>query len=148
MFAFMDAFFKHPYQELLQHPEMHKAGINALLDWSIEKGFEGLMFRYKPEGYKTGQRTKWLLKLKKVKTGEYRVLEISTDKNGYGVLHLKHKGRFFEVSAPGDEYDRAFVADSPSDFVGKDIAIEYYEMTEKGTPFHPIATHWREDHKE
>jgi ATP-dependent DNA ligase len=114
-----------------------------------ESGYEGLMLRVDGTGYEDGRRSKSLLKVKSVQDDEYTVVQITSSKDNWAILHceLPDGGRF-SVTAPGAVFEKEYVLKNARAFIGKQVTVEYAMLTEDGKPFHPVATQWRNKNDE
>lgn len=111
----------------------------------VNEGYEGAMIRVGGVGYEDGKRSKSLIKLKKKFDDEFLVVDIVASAEGWGILQCVTKeGKRFSVSAPGTLYQKYEIMDNKTDYIGKYIQIEYYELTDDKKPFHPVALRFRE----
>jgi DNA ligase-1 len=117
-----------------------------------EKSFEGAMLRLEGYGYDEGGRSKSLIKLKKrhddelKEETEFVVIDIHPSKDGWAILECKlDNGRTFRVSAPGDVPEKTRALVEKQKYIGKQVTVEYAELTADGIPFHAVATRWRID---
>lgn len=118
--------------------------IKPLLREAKEMGYEGLMLRTDNYGYEIGKRSKGLIKVKTCFDDEFMVFNITKSRDGWGILHMHDKnGNEFRATAPGTHEEKIYVANNPNKFIEKKVNLEYYEVTDKGVPFHPVATMWR-----
>lgn len=123
--------------------------IHPLLDQYREDGFEGAIVRLNDVGYQTNKRAPQLLKVKKFLDDEFTVVSINPSKEGWAILHCRMKtGVEFDVSAPGDMLTRRVTFTDRQDFIGRMVRVEYAGLTNKGKPFHPVATDWRDKENE
>jgi len=113
---------------------------------TIKGGYEGLMLRPKYGLYEIGRRSKCLIKVKALEDDEARVTGITASKDGWAVLHCKHRnGQIFKLSAPGTIADKTHVLKNIEKYVNKVVTYEYAQLTDDGKPFHAVALRWRED---
>lgn len=112
---------------------------------AIDKGYEGLMLRQNRYAYSAGNRSQSLIKVKKCLDQEFLVLNVLPSKDDWGVLEcLAPSGdRVFRVSAPGTIDNKRHILYNKQNYIGKYITVEFFEWTNDGIPFHPVATDWR-----
>lgn len=98
-------------------------------------GWEGFMLR-KDAPYKSG-RTKDLLKVKKFKDAEYKVVGYEGGMMKYGTTEvpvvtnilIEHKGNVVSVGSGISKEQRIAWYDEPANIVGKTVTIQYFEET-------------------
>ena len=106
--------------------------------WSgyvADGGWEGFMLR-KDAPYKSG-RTKDLLKVKKFKDAEYKVVGYESGMMKYGTTEIpvvtniliEHKGNVVSVGSGISKEQRIAWYDEPANIVGKTVTIQYFEET-------------------
>lgn len=146
-----------PYVERLQALKQLNLGPNAViaptwvtdvsvkteLEEAVSAGYEGLMLRIGHFAYEPGKRSKSLIKVKKVLDDEFKVIDITPSRDGWGVLTCQVGNATFNVSAPGTMENKKRILDNKQDYIGKWIRVEYFSETNDGIPFHPVATYWR-----
>jgi ATP-dependent DNA ligase len=112
---------------------------------AINSGYEGLMLRQNKYAYAAGSRSQSLIKVKKCLDQEFLVLNVLAAKDAWGILEcLAPSGdRTFRVSAPGTIDNKRHILYNRQDYIGKYITVEFFEWTNDGIPFHPVATNWR-----
>jgi DNA ligase-1 len=121
------------------------ASIQKELKDSISAGYEGLIIRQGNEGYEAGIRSRSLIKLKQCLDGEFPIIDIIESKDGWAILEcMTPEGHSFRVSAPGTIQDKIDVLDEAEDYIGQYVQIEFFELTSKGIPFHPVAIAFRD----
>jgi ATP-dependent DNA ligase len=109
-----------------------------------KEGYEGAILRDPKCGYEDGKRSSGLLKMKDWQDREYRVVDVSTNQDGWGVLHMcAANGNMFKATAPGTHEEKIHVGSNPADYIGRSVTVEYAYLTADGIPFHPIAKAWR-----
>lgn len=107
-------------------------------------GYEGAILRDPRGQYEPGKRSKGLVKVKSWEDDEFRVIGVTASRDGWGILHCKAENKkIFTVSAPGNWAEKKHVLDHIEDYIGRDVRVEYANLTNDGIPFHPIATMWR-----
>lgn len=118
--------------------------IKPRLDDAIGKGYEGLMLRQNHFGYEAGNRSQSLLKIKKCLDEEFLVIDVEPSKDDWGILIcLLPNNETFRVSAPGTIDNKRNILHNKLQYIGKYITVEFFEWTNDGKPFHPVATNWR-----
>jgi DNA ligase-1 len=103
-------------------------------------GWEGVMLR-RDVGYK-GKRSNDLLKVKKFKDAEYKVISTINDNlrfyNGDGydekremmsAVVIHHKGFMVKVGSGFNQAERTKYYDNPDEIIGKIITVQYFEET-------------------
>lgn len=109
-----------------------------------DEGYEGAMIRWGKDGYIPGKRSKNLLKMKAWNDTEFKIVDIASSKDGWGVLVCESfNGSLFKVSAPGTIADKMFVSDHKGRFIGKYVTVEFAYYTADGIPFNPVAKGFR-----
>ena len=119
-------------QELIQSQD----DFDRWSQYVSDGGWEGFMLR-KDAPYKSG-RTKDLLKVKKFKDAEYKVIGYETGTMKYGTeeitgvarLHILHKGNVVSVGSGLTKEQRIAWKDNPDAIVGKTITVQYFEETQ------------------
>jgi len=118
--------------------------INENLHIAIEDGYEGLILRTNDIGYETGKRSKSLIKVKKWLDDEFLVIDVISSKDGWGILKCMLNQKIFKVSAPGTIDEKTEILYNKEDYIGRMVNIEFFEWTNDGVPFHPIAKYFRD----
>ncbi len=118
----------------------------------LKKGYEGVMLK-SPEGFykwkRTTIRSGEMLKLKPFKTVDL-VIESIYDGEGKfegmaGGVVVNFDNHSVRVGSGFDVSTRKKMAKSPSDFIGKTIEIQYFEVTEEGSLRFPTFKRFREE---
>jgi DNA ligase-1 len=106
--------------------------------WLLEakyRGWEGIMLRNPDASYER-KRTRNLLKVKPVVDEEFTVVDVQAGTGKHegrmGALVCERDGETFKVGTGFTDADR-----EQSDWVGKTITVEYFELTPRGVPRHP-----------
>ena len=117
-----------------------------LRDEVVYQGYEGLV-HYKVDGaYEYGKRSTNTAKDKSRYDSEAKVVSVTSDKNGEGLLHciacdgldnVKFKFKMKVERRDGKRYERDF--ETMQDLVGKWITFSYEELSEAGTPTKPVG---------
>lgn len=125
-------------------PTFRLTNVQDMLNESISQGYEGLMLRQNNFVYEPGIRSSGLIKLKKFMDQEFLVIGIHPSKDGWAILEcLIGESDTFRVSAPGTIDEKTIVLNNKNNYLGRYINVEFFEWTDDGKPFHPVATYWR-----
>tara|TARA_R110002126_G_scaffold97347_1_gene226930 strand:- start:141 stop:1430 length:1290 start_codon:yes stop_codon:yes gene_type:complete len=136
----------------------------AKLDDAVDSGWEGYMIRRADAPYE-GKRTRALLKMKKmhdeeytvksIETGPFRMIDKSTglEKTIETLTNviIEHKGNAVSVGSGFSLDDRVKYYGNPELIVGKDITVQYFELSKdkdgKESLRFPVVKHVFEDGK-
>ncbi len=111
-----------------------------------EQGYEGAILRWGETGYEDGKRSKSLVKVKAWEDDEFFVIDIIPSKDGWGILVCDDKhGETFRVSAPGSMPEKYKILINKELYIGRDVTVEYANLTNDGVPFHPVAIGFRDE---
>jgi hypothetical protein len=112
---------------------------------AISEGYEGLMLRTNDRGYEAGKRSSSLIKVKKFQDAEFIVLNVHESADGWGILECMDvlTGKKFRVTAPGTVPEKTEILVNKMNYIGKFINVEYFDLTNDGIPFHPVAKYFR-----
>jgi DNA ligase 1 len=122
--------------------------IKDMLSDSISKGYEGLILRHGDTPYEPDKRSQSLVKVKQVLDDEFCIVGVHQSSDGWaifecykrpGVLAYLQGVDTFRVSAPGTMQDKHDAWTNRNDFIGKMLTVEFFEWTNDGKPFHPVA---------
>jgi len=106
-------------------------------------GYEGAIIRWGSYGYEKGKRSKSLVKLKQWHDEEFKVIDIHSSVDGWGILEcILPDGTTFRVSAPGTIPEKIHVLNHRNIYLDQYVTVEYAQLTKDGIPFHPVATIW------
>ena len=125
---------------LLPSHKTKKDKLDKVLDILIENGFEGVMLRQGAGMYTPGKRSKDLMKYKRFKDSDYKIIDVNEDKDGCGVLVcVNENGSEFNVrcSFPDEERRELFV--NKSKYKGMYVTVKYQEISEYGIPIFPVG---------
>jgi ATP-dependent DNA ligase len=118
--------------------------IDENLHNAIDMGYEGLILRTNDIGYEPGKRSKSLIKLKKWLDTEFLVTNVIASKDDWAILECQlPNGGYFRVSAPGTIEDKTEILYNLDDYIGRMVNVEFFEWTNDGVPFHPVAKYFR-----
>ena len=117
-----------------------------MLETALFAGYEGLILRDKNAKYEVGTRSKGLIKVKRFDDREYKVIDVVSSNDGWGILVcVTDQGKIFRVSAPGSMSNKTQILNEKDSFIGLNVTIQYANLTPDGIPFHPVALRFRED---
>jgi ATP-dependent DNA ligase len=120
------------------------SNLNEHLHNAIEDGYEGLILRTNDTGYEPGKRSKSLVKVKKWLDAEFLVTNIVASVDGWAVLECAiPSGGFFRALAPGTIEEKTDILYNQADYIGQYVNVEFFEWTNDGIPFHPVAKYFR-----
>jgi len=109
-------------------------------------GYEGAILRWGTMGYQAGKRSKYLVKIKGLIDGEFEVVDIIPSVDMWGILVcVNEKGDEFKVNAPGGYDEKTIILHNKAKYIGRQVTVEYANLTDKGVPFHPVAIRFRRD---
>jgi DNA ligase-1 len=117
------------HDEMLKHFQQH-----------ITDGYEGIMIRQDGE-YKQGQRSESLYKYKEFLEDEFTIKGVKADKCNQAIMECEG----FDVRMKGTDEEREFQLQHPELFIGKQVTVRYFAMTEYGKPQFPIGITIRDD---
>lgn len=112
-----------------------------------EQGYEGAILRWGDTGYEDGKRSRSLVKVKEWHDDEFKVIDIIPSKEGWArlVCELQDRTGTFRVSAPGQIHEKFKIMANKELYIGRDVTIEYANLTRDGVPFHPVAINFRDE---
>jgi len=110
----------------------------------LAQGFEGSMLRNPSAKYQQGKRSSDILKMKPLFDTEVEVIDIEPSDTGFGLCVCRIEGvdKTFKVLAPGTHQDRYEALDNKAKYIGRQLKVEYRELTADQVPFHAVATEW------
>jgi DNA ligase-1 len=125
-------------------------GDDEIVTSFIDEGYEGAIIRLPNTGYEIGKRSSSLLKVKNKFDDEFTVVDILESKDGWAILVCAlHDGSdTFRVAAPGTHEEKFEVFRNADYYIGRNVQVEYYDVTATGKPFHPVALQWRNKDEE
>ena len=133
-------YFEYPFYTNNHEERMEK------LDHVVEQGYEGLV-HYEVGGiYEFGVRSNNAQKSKKRYDSEARVLSVTEDKSGKGVLHVEACDTLDNVHLKlkmkverrdGTKVDNSY--ESSLDLIGKWVTFSYEELSDRGIPTKPVG---------
>lgn len=124
-----------------------QASVNRCLFDAKQRGYEGLILRTDNSGYEPGVRSKSLIKIKSAMDDEFLVVDIIPSVDDWGILvcEIGQSEQTFKVNAPGTIENKRQILHNKQDYIGRYINVEFFEWTDEGKPFHPVAIYWRDD---
>lgn len=146
--------FEHRYAEYQQivkninHPQIkaveqvlrRKSALKETHDHYVSQGWEGLMVRLNNYPYEH-RRSPSLFKIKAFQEAEFLVTDIEVDKEGNGILVCGS----FKARMRGEDAVRKHQAENPSLYIGRQVTVRYFALTEFGQPQFPVAVAFRDD---
>lgn len=106
----------------------------------LKEGYEGSIIRGANAPYKIDGRSDQLLKLKDFKDAEYEVYNFEVDKNGHPVFVCQtDDGKLFNVKPEGSDEERKELLERIHEYIGQEITVKYFELTDDGIPRFPVA---------
>jgi DNA ligase-1 len=121
---------------------------------ALRYGFEGAILRNNGMLYRSGARSKDLIKDKPFDDGEWKIIHITEGKRyimgdtdipqAIFILELPN-GKTFEVAAPGSKIAKSILWRDRNQHIGKMCTVKHSGFTDDGVPWHPIALQIRED---
>jgi DNA ligase-1 len=121
--------FIHNHDEMLTQFQQH-----------VANGYEGIMIR-QDGAYKQGQRSESLYKYKEFLEDEFIIKGVKADKCNQAIMECEG----FDVRMKGTDGEREFQLQNPEYFIGKQVTVRYFTMTEYGKPQFPIGITIRDD---
>lgn len=132
-----------PFEQITTHVVKSADEAEIYFDRCTESGYEGAVVSNTDGRYKWGKRTYDKLKIKKVFSDEFEIIEIRAEYHGetpLAIFRCKTKdGKPFGVRPMGDVEERASLYTIGPKLVGKKLTVEYRSKTKEGIPFHPVG---------
>lgn len=120
----------------------------------IDQGYEGAMLRFGREGYQAGQRSPYLLKVKRFLDDEFEITEYKFGRGRYEGIPIfvckTPAGHEFEVTAHGTLEEKRALGLDPEAHIGRLLKVKFagYTATEKPKPFQPVSLGFSEREEE
>lgn len=115
-----------------------KESAEILLNRYIKDGYEGIMLRNCDGLYEYNHRSADLQKWKLMQDGEAKVLGVTLDKNGEGVLScISTLGAEFSCKMKGTHEERLY--EEQLKLVGKWITYNFQQLSDLGVPIFPVG---------
>jgi len=109
----------------------------------LAEGYEGSILRVGDCMYKAGDRSSQLLKIKDWITEEFEITNVLPDVHEtQGIFECKTKtGGIFKVRAKGEDTEREYYLQHPTEFIGKMLTVEFFEWStsEVSLPRFPVG---------
>jgi DNA ligase-1 len=106
----------------------------------LGNGFEGSIVRGPNSPYKIDGRSDQLLKLKEFKDAEFEIIGYEQDKNNQVVFEcVTPKGNPFKVKPEGTAEEREAMLDKGESYIGQQLTVKYFELTDDGVPRFPVG---------
>jgi DNA ligase-1 len=121
--------------------------ISRRLKSAMTLGYEGLILRNPAGKYADGKRSKDLVKVKAWNDAEFKVIDVESSIDHWGVLVCQIGNQTFKVTAPGCLGEKRQVLIEKEKYIGKLVTVEFANLTPDGIPFHPVAIAFREPHE-
>jgi len=120
--------------------------VKHMLKESINLGYEGLIVRPNTGFvYEDGKRSKGLIKVKQFIDGEFLIVDITSSKDGWAILHcITDVGEKFTASAPGNMQEKRNALIDKHIVIGRYVRLEFAMWTNDKIPFHPVAIGYRQ----
>lgn len=107
--------------------------------------YEGAIIRLDGYAYEDGKRSSSILKMKEFFDDEFVVVDVNPSKDGWGILNCKTKeGIQFSVTAPGSIPEKTEILKNKHKYIGREVKVEYTNITADKKPFHPVAICFRD----
>jgi hypothetical protein len=113
-------------------------------DEFLEAGYEGAIYRYYYDTYKSDKRT--LIKHKPAEDNEFEIINVIPSGrdayNGKPIGQFKCKtalGEIFKVVPQMSKIQRYDLLQNKHLYIGKQVTVKYYDLTNKGIPFNAVA---------
>jgi len=140
------------YAQGSTHVQLAKTVPAASLDEAVafqaqclDNSYEGAMLRHGRTGYRPGDRSTDLLKMKTFVDAEFPVVGCREGRGGAVGMAIfecvTDAGHKFEVTSPGTHAQKRHFWDNHQDYIGKRLTVKYQTMTSTDTPvpFLPVA---------
>ena len=121
-----------------------KEEIDNFLNKYIKEGYEGLIIRNIKGKYEEGLRSSNLIKLKKFKDEEFKIVDYTCPKIGKEVgcviwICSTKEGKIFNVRPEGGYPERKKLYRNGKKYIGKMLTVKYQEMTNDNIPRFPVG---------
>ena len=140
---------KFKYLRLVETEECKTADeVRGFHDKYVDEGFEGLMLRNKKGKYKEGLRSADLQKFKMFDDDEFKVIGYS---EGEGIEKglvlwkcITKEKKEFDVRPRGSHEERSELFKQASKYIGKDLTVRFFGLTDDGIPRFPVGIGFRD----
>lgn len=136
-------------REVYCHEVNSEEEAKSYLDYFIQDGYEGIMFRNKEGSYEQNTRSYHLQKWKLFQDAEFQIIDIVEGKGldqetGVFVCSTKDNNSF-QVRCEGTKESRKEYLLNKTKYIGKYVTVKYQELTKNGIPRFPVGLRIRED---
>ena len=133
-----------PYIELVESVQVSsEKEAWTLHDKWVQEGYEGAILRQLQYAYEFGKRSQGLAKLKKFQDAEFIVQSCKEGKGkfeGAAIFTcLTPEGKPFDCCSPGTLDQRAWFWQNRDKFIGKQLTVRYFELSQDGIPIFPVG---------
>ncbi len=110
----------------------------------VEEGYEGLIIRSQDGKYEPDHRSSSLLKLKSFKDDEFEIVGFKEGKGNdkktiIFTCQTKNDKKSFEVRPRGTRDERIKMFKNGNSYIGKNLTVKYFELTDEGIPRFPVG---------
>ncbi len=116
--------------------------IEAYHEDCVDRGYEGIMIR-SSQGVYRQTRSKDLLKYKKFKTEEYKVVGHTVGKGDIAIFECAVGDKTFGVMMKATLEEKKDLLEHIHDYYGKWLTVKYQELSKDGIPRFPVGLGWR-----
>jgi ATP-dependent DNA ligase len=111
---------------------------------NVENSYEGSMVRIPSSKYRCKARSQDLLKYKDFEDSEYKIVDFTFEQDTASDNHLvvwicQSPNGNFNVRPKGTKEERAELYKRGSEFIGQQLHVKYFELTELGIPRFPTT---------
>ncbi len=118
--------------------------VDHLHDEWVKLGYEGAIIRLRDGIYKLHARSRDVLKYKKFKDAEFKVVGFTVGKDGVIIYRCKQEeGKLFDVRPEGNEAERATLLKEAEAAVGQPLTVRYQERSDDNIPIFPVGVAFR-----
>ena len=111
----------------------------------VSAGFEGVMVRNREGMYKFSRRSADLQKYKVMMDGEYRVVDIEEDIDGYPKFVCAAASGTFKTTINGEKNETLKYLENKDEYIGKWLNVQYQKVYRKtGLPQFPKGKYFRD----
>lgn len=131
----------HPKIKIVPHVVIKNEGVmKQRHNEFVQQGYEGIMIRQNGE-YRQGVRSDSLYKYKEFEEDEFTIIGVKGDKRNQAIFECDG----FDVRMRGSDESREYALQHPKEFIGKQITVRYFTLTEFGKPQFPVGVTVRDD---
>lgn len=127
--------------------------VMALHQQWVDDGYEGAIVRTNDKGYEP-KRSKSLIKVKSFQDAEFNIVDVIEGtpriKDGETLnvaiyVCETDEGKRFNVTAPGTMYEKHSAWQERLSAIGRALTVKFFNLTNDGLPFLPVALRLRDD---